>query len=111
MKVIRTDQEIEDIEDDALRRVIRQRATELLAYVEHFAELVRFVVAGEGDDRTSIEAELGVELTKPPDAVEEVAGYIERVYVLSDDGSGVTLFLPLSMSQLLSTGAEVGRPT
>jgi hypothetical protein len=112
MNVIRNDQGIQDLEDEALRRVIHQRVANLQAYVKHFSELVRFVIAEEGDGRNTLEEELGVDLaSRPPDVMEEVAGHTELVYVLSDDGSGVTLFLPLSMSWMVAPGEEVGRPT
>lgn len=112
MKVVRSNQEIDGVDDAPLRAVIHQRVAELSVYVDHFAELVRFVIAEEGDDRATLEGELSIELAgRPPDVREELAGYIELVYVLSDDGSGVTLFLPCAMSSLLTPSDMVGRPT
>lgn len=100
MKEIRTDEDVAQIEDESLRVLILARIEEYSEYVQHFAELVRFVVVGAGDQLKELEGVLGFGLaselsdaSRGPDAYEEHPGYHELVYVLSDDGSGVIVFI------------------
>ncbi len=103
MKEVRTDEDVAQIEDEELRVLIHSRIEEYSEYVQRFSDLVRFVVAGTGDRLRDLEGVLGFAVTTEQpsvfrgcDAYEEHPGYFEMVYVLSDDGSGVIVFIEKS---------------
>ena len=108
MHVIRTESDLQALEDPDLLDLISQRIADTAEYVDHFSELVFFVIVEPGDDITAVDASLGFSLlvnrfdgiafgepgfTPSWDVLEEHAAYYELVYVLSDDGQGVTVFV------------------
>jgi hypothetical protein len=108
MHVIRTDSDLEALENPELQALIRQRIADTAEYVDHFSELVYFVIVEAGDDITDVDASLGftvmanrfdgirfgqVGFMPSWDVMAEHAGWFELVYVLSDDGNGVTVFV------------------
>ncbi len=108
MHVIRTDSDLESLEDPELLALVRQRITDTAEYVDHFSELVYFVIVEAGDVIAAVDAALafpvmanrfdGIPFGAPAftpswDVLAEHPGWFELVYVLSDDGNGVTLFV------------------
>lgn len=108
MHVIRDEFDLQKVADPALMGLISERIKEASAYVERFSELVFFVVVEPGDDMESVAIALGFSIlvnrfdgtaygcagfTPSWDVLEEHAGFYELVYVLSDDGSGVTVLV------------------
>jgi len=100
MRVIRTDEDIEGIEDADLKSLIVSRVEEISEYVDHFSELVHFVVLADCDGRAELERELGFEVPPyPPDYFGDHGPYAELLYVLCDDGSGVSVLIPRAMCE------------
>ena len=108
MHVIRTESDLRAVEKLELLDLIRRRMTETAEYVDHFSELVFFVIVEPGDDIAAVDEALGLPVmanrfdgmrfgepgfTPSWDVFEEHAGFYELVYVLSDDGQGVTVFV------------------
>lgn len=108
MHVIRTESDLQALEDPDLLALIRRRIADTAEYVADFSELVFFVIVEPGDGITAVEASLGFPVmanrfdgiafgepgfTPSWDVLEEHAGFYELVYVLSDDGQGVTVFV------------------
>ncbi len=108
MHVIRTESDLQALEDPDLLELIRRRIADTAEYVDHFSELVFFVIVEPGDDITAVDASLGFSLLANRfdgihfgapgfapswDVLEEHTGFYELVYVLSDDGQGVTVFV------------------
>lgn len=59
-------------------------------------EMVRIVVVEPGDALATIDAELGFPLLERPlDVIETHDGWIELTMVLSDDGSGIVVYVPV----------------
>lgn len=59
-------------------------------------EMVRVVVIDPGDALTTIDTELGFSLIdRPLDVIEMHEGWFELTYVLSDDGFGVVVYVPV----------------
>jgi len=59
-------------------------------------EMVRVVVIDPGDALTTIDTELGFELLdRPLDVIEMHGDWFELTYVLSDDGFGVVVYVPV----------------
>ncbi len=101
MRVFKSNEEVEKIEDPELKLIILARVAELSEYVDHFSELVRFVLLCADDCLPSLENELGFTVVprgaiayRRCDAYEEHRSFMELVYVLSDDGSGIIVFIP-----------------
>ena len=108
MHVIRKESDLENVADAELVSLIHRRIEETVEYVDRFAELVFFVVVQTGDDIGAVDAALGFAVmanrfdgiafgepgfTPSWDALEEHAACFELVYVLSDDGCGITVFV------------------
>jgi len=108
MHVIRTDSDLEALEDPELQALIRQRIADTAEYVDHFSELVYFVVVQPGDDIADVDEALGFPVmanrfdgipfgqpgfTPSWDVLAEFPGWFEQVFVTGDDGNGVTLFV------------------
>ena len=110
MRVLRDRQSIAAIVDPALRILIEQRVESLSEFDDcELHELVTFVVVEPGDSLEAIDSQLGFPIltnrfdgirfgesgfTPSFDILEEHAGYYEIVFVLSDDGFGVEIFIP-----------------
>ena len=108
MKLIRCDSDVDDIESSELRTLIHRRIEEVAEYVDHFSELVYFVVLEGGDSIEAVDVALsfpvlanrfdGVPFGDPDflpswEVLAEHSGWYELVYVLSDDGAGVAVFI------------------
>jgi len=108
MHVIRTETDLDSLEDPELLALVRQRITDTAEFVDHFSELVHFVVVQRGDDVADIDEALGFPVmanrfdgipfgqagfTPSWDVLAEFPGWFELVYVLSDDGNGVNVFV------------------
>lgn len=108
MHVLRTESDLHALEDPELLDLIRQRAADTAEFVDTFGELVFFVVVRPGDDIAAVNDALGFPVmvnrfdgttfgepgfTPSWDVLEEHVGFYELVYVLSDDGQGVTVFV------------------
>ena len=106
--LIRTDSDLQALEDPELLDLIQARIADTAEYVDTFGELVFFVIVEPGDDIAAVDDALGFPLmanrfdgiafgeprfTASWDVLEEHAGFYELVYVLSDDGQGVTVFV------------------
>ncbi len=111
MHVIRDEFDLETLADTELAGLISERIEEASAYVERFSELVFFVVVEPGDGMEAVAAAIGFSLlenrfdgtacgckgfTPSWDVLEEHAAFYELVYVLGDDGSGVTVLVSKS---------------
>ena len=108
MHVIRTDSDLQALEDPGLLELIHRRIADTAEFVNTFGELVFFVIVEPGDDIAGVDDALGFPVmvnrfdgttlgepgfTPSWDVLEEHAGFYELVYVLSDDGRGVTVFV------------------
>lgn len=118
MHVIRTDSDLDALEDPELLALVRQRIADTAEYVDHFSELVYFVIVQPGDDIADIDEALGFPVManrfdgtrfgapafRPSwDVLAEFPGWFELVFVTCDDGNGVTLFV----SRTQGTPAEL----
>jgi len=108
MKVIRDLSALAHVQPE-VRALTEQRIRELSEYVDDvFAELTRFIVVEPGDATEPLDTELGFAVlanrfdgipfgadgfTPCWDVLEEHAKSYELVYVLSDDGCGVTVLV------------------
>ena len=111
MYVICTESDLQGLEDPNLLALTRRRIEETAEYVDHFSELVFFVIVEPGDSLDRVTSALGfavmanrfdgteygtANFTPSWDVLEEHADFFELVYVTSDDGSGVTVFVTKS---------------
>ena len=98
MLVLRDLRALFQVDDRQLRALLARRTEDLLAEAggdHELRDLVTFVVLGPGDSREALDAQLGFPvLSHPVEVVEEHAGYYELVFVVSDDGFGVEVFVP-----------------
>ncbi len=108
MHVIRTESDLQALEDPDLSDLIRRRIADTAEYVDHFSDLVFFVIVEPGDGMERVASAIGfsplvnrfdgMRFGEPGfalswDVLEEHAGFYELTYVLSDDGRGVTVFV------------------
>ena len=108
MHVIRSDADLSDIHDSELSKLICQRISEAQTYVDHFSELAFYIVIGDGDQLAEADSLLGFSLlenrfsgvvfgspsfTPSWDVFEEHERWYELVFVLSDDGAGVSVLV------------------
>lgn len=132
MHVIREHLDLEDIPDPELQKLLTARIEETVEFVDHFSELVTFLIVEPGDGIDVVDAALGfpvlanrfdgsvfgaANFSPSWDALEEHTGWFELVFVLSDDGAGVQLFISraagapdelLAMCARYATPAEQG---
>ena len=92
MQIIRTQEDASTITDPELRHLIAR----VYESVIEFPEILCFVLLVEtGDSIATLDAQLGFPiLNTPRDILEEHAGFFEILFVISDDGSGVEVFVP-----------------
>ena len=114
MRRLHTPDDLEGIADEALRRVIRQRFTELAAYDDYtFDELAEFWLVEPGNTVEALEAATQMPIAhgwcsdaRYPDpdfapsweVLEARASAYEMVFVTSDSGYGVVLWIPATGS-------------
>lgn len=110
MLVLRNLASIAQLTDPELRTLIEQRVHALSEFDDcMLSELVMFLVVEPGDPLGDLDAQLGFPVmgNRFDDArfgdsgfepsfelLEEHAGYYEIVFVLSDDGFGIEVFIP-----------------
>ena len=115
MLVLRDRASIEQLQDPQLRALIDQRVEALAEFDDYeLHELVTFIVVQPGDSIEAIDEQLGRPILQgTPELLEEHPGYFEIVYVVSDDGFGIEVFIPKhpgvdpQLLSMCSTNAEV----
>lgn len=126
MHIVRTESDLSAVSDHQLLALIRLRISETREYVDDFGELVLFVLVQAGDAVATVDCALGfpvlvnrftgIPLGQPGftpswDVLQEHVGHFELVYVLGDDGSGVTMFVSKAegaSSELLAMFRQYG---
>jgi hypothetical protein len=108
MHVIRSEFDLQALEDPDLLYLIRQRIADTAEFVDTFGELVFFVAVRPGDDIAALDDAMGFRVMANRfdgvafgeagfapswDVLEEHPGFYELIYVLSDNGAGVTVFV------------------
>ena len=108
MHVIRIESDLQALQAPDLLALIHRRIADTAEYVDHFSELVFFVVVQPGDDIAAVDYALGFPVmanrfdgiafgepgfTPSWDVLEEHPGFYELVFVLGQDGQGVTVFV------------------
>ncbi|MBB5202840.1 hypothetical protein HNQ51_000133 [Inhella inkyongensis] len=87
--------------DPEVRALINERLADLAEFDDfELSDLVNFYVAEPGDLLTDLEHQLGFELSfeaRPWDAFQCHATWCELTYVLSDDGFGVVIYIPINL--------------
>lgn len=88
--------------DPTLRRILTDRAEQLAEYDGYdLGELAHFLIAQPSDTLEAIEAALRVSFaTHDPETVTEHGGWVEAVYLVSDDGFGRVLLVPDDLTAL-----------
>ena len=82
--------------DPTLRKLITQRIEELADHTNALADLIHIYIIEPSDTLTTVDVQLGFSLTERPiDVVESHPGWYELTIVLSDDGFGVVLYVPI----------------
>ncbi len=98
MQIIRSHAAVSTIADPAIRQMIQQRIT-AIASEEPFDSEVHgyFLVLEAGDTLNAIAVQIGFDpLTKPPEILEEYPDCYDLLFIISDDGFGVELFISKS---------------
>lgn len=96
MVVIEDAAGIHGLRDHNLRAVVEQRINDLGELIDEYplSQLVRFVVVEPGDGLAAVEGAAGFSVvSRPWDVREDHPGWIELVFIVSDDGFGVELFV------------------
>ena len=116
MQIIRDLAGTSQIRDPAMRQLVTQRINDLGGEAFDSAELGYFLVVEIGDTLEALETQLGfsilanrftgirydqADFTPSFEFIEDFSGCYDMVFILSDDGSGVEVFVPK---------AEVGPP-
>uniref|UniRef100_UPI00403630BC hypothetical protein n=2 Tax=Hydrogenophaga sp. TaxID=1904254 RepID=UPI00403630BC len=84
------------VTDPTLAPLIARLINDLSDYDCDLSQMVRIVVIDPGDALMTIDAELGFQLLdRPLDVIEAHPGWFELTYVLSDDGFGVVVYVPV----------------
>jgi hypothetical protein len=110
MRVLRDPAAIAQLEAGELHTLLAQRVASLSEFADYeLHELVTFVVVQPGDSLEGLEEQLGFDalcnrfdgtrfgdpgFTPSWELLEQHAGYFAIVYVLSDDGFGIEVFVP-----------------
>lgn len=82
--------------DSTFSFLIARLIDDLSEYEQDLAELFHVIVIEPGDSMHSVDAELGFSLLdRPLDVLEAHPGWFELTIVLSDDGFGVVVYVPL----------------
>ncbi len=129
MLVLRDRSSITQLSDPDLRGLIEQRVQSLSEFDDcDLTELVAFLVIEPGDSLQDMDAQLGFSIlsnrfdgtcfgdpdfTPSFDILEEHLGYYEIVFVMSDDGFGIEVFVPKHLGvppELLAMCATYSTP-
>lgn len=82
--------------DPTLRKLISSRIEELTDYTEDLTELIHIFILEPCDTLTSVDVQLGFSLAERPiDVIESHPSWYELTIVLSDDGFGVVIYVPI----------------
>lgn len=116
MQVLRDRASIVALEDPTLRALIEKRVEALAEFDDCPLEaLVTFIVVEPGDTLKAIDAVLGRSVVGGThELIEAHAGFYEMVFVLSDDGAGIEVFIPKIPGvppELLAMCADHAMPT
>lgn len=92
MQIIQTQEDASTIADPELHQLIARVHESVI----EFPEILCFILIVEaGDSTATLDAQLGFPiLTTPREILEEYDGYFEMLFVISDDGSGIEVFVP-----------------
>jgi hypothetical protein len=82
--------------DPALRQLLTTRRNQLLEHEGYdLGELVHIIVVQLGDTLEAVETAAGLPIANAPfEFVERHGRWLEAVLIISDDGFGLTLFVP-----------------
>lgn len=95
MQVIRDPAEVARIADPAIRQMILQRIDAIASDEPYDAHLHGYFVFVEGDPLNTINKQVGFDLlAKPYEILEEYPDCYDLLYIVSDDGFAVELFVP-----------------
>ena len=96
MLVLRDRASIAQLQDPELRSLIEQRVVSLVEFDDYdLDQLVTFLVVEPCDSLEAIDDQLGFQiLAGTPELLEEHSRWYEIVFVLSDDGYGIEVFIP-----------------
>ena len=84
------------VTDPTLTPLIARLIEDLADYDRELEEMVQVVVVDPGDALSTIDAALGFALLdRPLDVIEAHSGWFELTYVLSDDGFGIVVYVPV----------------
>ena len=82
--------------DPTLRKHISRRIEELTDYTDDLSDLIHIYILEPSDTLTSVDVQLGFSLgDRPIDVIESHQDWYELTIVLSDDGFGVVLYVPI----------------
>jgi len=99
VQTIKSISDITKVDDPKLRQLIQQSVEQQLSQFEpgeySLEELGFYIVVEAGDTISEMDERLGRSILAPrPELVVDHPGYFEAVFILSDDGLGVTIFSP-----------------
>lgn len=84
------------ITDATLKRILTDRVEQLAEYDGYdLGEMAHFLIVQPRDTLNTIEAALGFSpITNPAEVITDHGGWIEAVFILSDDGFGWVVLVP-----------------
>ena len=99
MQIIRNPADVSSVADPAIRQMVQQRIDAIADDVPYDADLHGyFLVLEAGDTLDAIAAQIGFHpLTKIPEILEEYPDCYDLLFIVSDDGFGVELFIPKTL--------------
>ena len=114
MQIIRSPADAANIADPAIRQMILQRIDAIASDEPYDANLHGYFVAPEdGDSLTAISAQIGFDpLTKTPEILEEYPDCYDVLFIISDDGFGIELFIPktIDLPELIAMCKRLALP-
>lgn len=110
MQIIRTAAEAAKLTDPVLRHLIEATITALSEDYPYDPDVLGyFLIVEPGDTISELDAQIGVSIlanrwtgirfdapgyTQHFEVLDEHAGYFEMVFIVSDDGNGIEMFIP-----------------
>lgn len=97
MQIVRDRAAVAAISHAPLRALVEERVRALDEFNDYeLHELAMFIVVDAGDTLEALNTQLGFSIVDAtPELIEQHAGYFEIVFIVSDDGYGVELFVPV----------------
>lgn len=107
MFIIRTYAALSDVsavlEGNEVHALLEAHVERLADYADFdLTDLAMFAIVMPGDTLDSIEEDLGRSLIdsagtfiQPPEIIQKHSGWVEMAFILSDDGFGLVLFVPI----------------